>query len=182
MLVRPDMLVEQEVDWLDRAMVERRPRMTLALDPGLLVGWAKSDGTSGVLDLSQYDDHGEAVWTWREWLKPKLQDVTHLATEQSIFGRGNSLAELVTTLGMTAHSAAWERGIARQRHTADKVRKALLGRARVPWRTLGITRTAATRVMDNDILAAVTALGFTPETVHAADAAALLCMVEGRTA
>lgn len=161
-------------------------RFVLALDVGAAVGWARSDGASGTLDLAPYVfasspecDHGRACAVFADWLDAQLHAVGTLATERAVFGRGNSLAGLVQGLLHVAYMQAWAHRVARAEASADEWRRWLLGRARWP-RAEGQNKRQAARAMDAAIVAAVRARGFAPADEHAADAAGLLSYIERR--
>jgi uncharacterized membrane protein len=146
----------------------------LALDPGLRTGWCRSDGTNGVFDMSGYADRGEALALFQRWLADGLatRPTMYLAVEKPYFGFQNEVTDFTNALIWTANATAWLHDVPRTQRRADDVRKALLGRCR---KLKGET----TAAFDAVILGAVQARGFYPTSEHAADAAALLCVVEG---
>ena len=152
----------------------------LALDLGKTTGWARSDGRSGAFTVGQYDDHGQALAMFDDWLDAMLDEtpLVYLAVERG-FGGNNANGRLTTAMELTAHALAWSHDIPRTDRGASEVRKWLLGYSRV-----GVdaepSKAARIRLLDKAIMAGVRARGFTPATEHAADACALLCMVENR--
>jgi Holliday junction resolvasome RuvABC endonuclease subunit len=137
----------------------------IALDPGLRTGWAKSDGSSGVVDLSIYDDHGRALAAFHDWLDEQMQDRPSLvAIEQHFMSRKDQNASLTEWLCGIANMLCWTYDVPRCERAATKVRKDLTGNA---------------KAKDADVIPAVIARGFRPQTEHAADACALLCVVAG---
>ena len=156
------------------------PRFMLALDVGQRTGWARSDGSSGVLDLTPFvaerspdRDHGRACAVFSDWLDAELPTVGTLVTEHAVFGRGMAHAGFVQGLLHVAYMQAWCHNVARAEATSAEWRKWLLGHARAK-RAEGQSKAAATKALDAAIVDAVRARGFCPETEHAADAAGLL--------
>lgn len=152
----------------------------LALDLGLRTGWARSDGRSGVFRPDHGGDHGKALALFSDWLEAMLdaEPLVTLAVERG-FGGNNASGRLTTAMELTAHALAWCRDIPRTDRGALEVRKWLLGFSRMPKQP-GESAAARTREMDKLVLAAVRARGFNPDTEHAADACALLAMIEQR--
>lgn len=142
---------------------------TLALDPGLSLGWACSDGRSGTLNLKTFSDRGEALVFFQNWLQGEIRRHTLLVIETPVLRAASRYADFQHGLVWAAHSVAARHKVARKEYRADEVRKNLLGRAR---RKKGET----VREFDADIRAKVEALGYDPDTEHAADACALLCL------
>lgn len=152
----------------------------LALDLGRRVGWARSDGRSGCFDTREWDDHGQALALFHDWMTAMIDELPliYLAVERG-FGGNNANGRLTTSMELTAHSLAWSRDVPRTDRGADQVRKALLGFARVSPKVES-SKAARTRLLDKAVMAAVRGYGFEPSSEHAADAAALLLVVEGR--
>jgi Holliday junction resolvasome RuvABC endonuclease subunit len=142
--------------------------MTLSLDPGFRTGWARSDGRTGILDLSVYEDHGHAAAVFHDWLDKELtrDRPISLAVERAIFTGRMKHADLTLALIRIAHMVAWSHDVPRTEKTAQEVRGWLVGKYR------GAT--------DAEVIAAVNARGFRVTKSHEADAAALLCACECR--
>lgn len=102
--------------------------MILALDIAQKVGFASSDGRSGVIDLSRYDDHATQGIVFEKWLRSEFSKATLWVMERP-FGRGSQVYT-VNGLLWTAHIAAKRLGIARAEVNAPTWRKAVLGRGR----------------------------------------------------
>lgn len=140
---------------------------TLSLDPGFRTGWAVSNGASGVFDVSHYDDHGQALAMWHDWLDAQI--VEHapslLAIERAVFSGRFVHADFTSSLIRWSHAIAWSRNIRRTEVTAVDVRYWLTG---------------SRKATDRQIRAALVPLGFATVTEHAGDAAALLCCCEQR--
>ena len=139
--------------------------MILALDPGLRTGWAKSDGTSGVVDLSAFDDHGHAAAFFHDWLDAELQRSPAFVAIEGHFSsirRRDHNASLTEWLCGISHMLCWTHKVHRCERSATDVRKVLTGNG---------------RAKDADVIPAVLARGFAPGTPHEADACALLCVV-----
>lgn len=141
----------------------------LALDPGLSLGWACSDGRSGTLNLKAFPDRGLALVFFSNWLQGEIRRHDLLVIETPVLRAASRYADFQHGLVWTAHSVAARHNVARREYRADEVRKHLLGRAR---RKKGET----VREFDAEIRAKVEALGYDPDTEHAADACALLCL------
>lgn len=150
----------------------------LALDVGGVCGWARSSGANGYVEF-KYDDHGRALANFSDWLEAEMdrEPVSLLAIERP-FGSTGYVHRMTMLQEGVAHSIAWSRNVHRTDRTADQVRKALLGFARLP--KSDDSKVQRTRDLDKLILAAVQARGFQAVNEHAADACALLCAVEGR--
>ena len=152
----------------------------LALDIGKTTGWARSDGRSGTFCISQHADHGQALGAFSDWIEAMLDEapLVYLAVERG-FGGNNASGRLTTAMELTAHMHAFARDVPRTDRSAPQVRKWLLGYA-----TVGVaaepSKAARVRLLDKAIMAGVRARGFDPKDEHAADAAALLLMVENR--
>jgi Holliday junction resolvasome RuvABC endonuclease subunit len=142
---------------------------SLALDPGLRTGFARSDGTSGIIDLSSFDDHGRAAAYFHDWLDQELRDhpPVFVAIESHFTSRRrrDQHASLTEWLCGLAHMVAWSHDIPRCERSATEVRRWLTGNP---------------KARDREVIPAVRIRGFAPSTPHAADAAALLCAVECR--
>lgn len=154
--------------------------MILALDCGVRLGWARSDGATGTLDLRPYDDHGEALAMFRYWLGKTMHGCAELAVERGFGGNGAS-GRLTTALELTAHSMAFGAGIPRTDRSANEVRKWLLGYAAISVKAEP-SKAARVRMLDAAVLQAVRNRGFSCESEHAADAAALLICVRDQGA
>ncbi len=153
--------------------------MILALDIGLSTGWARSDNTSGTWRAEDVTDHGGVLALFDDWLGAQLDcGVTLLAVER-VFGGNGAMGRLTTAMEGAAHASAWCRRINRTDRSAGEVRKWLLGYAAISVKAEP-SKAARVRRLDAAIMDAVQTRGFYPTTEHAADAAALLCMVEGR--
>lgn len=150
----------------------------LALDLGRTVGWARSDGRSGSRRFAE-PDHGMALAMFSDWIDDILTEtpLVLLAVERG-FGGNNASGRLTTAMELTAHAAAWARQIPRTDRSANEVRKALLGFGRISPK-VEPNATQRARDLDKLVLAAVRAQGFSAVNEHAADAAALLCCVQG---
>lgn len=145
----------------------------LALDPGLRLGWCRSDGTNGVLDLSVYTDRGAATFAVQCWLADQFSQPTRVVyLERPFFVRMHAMAEFTYWLIGAIHASASAYDIPRHEEKADDVRKALIGRCRRK-------KLESDAAFDRVILAAVQEHGFNPTSEHAADAAALLIVCEG---
>jgi Holliday junction resolvasome RuvABC endonuclease subunit len=140
---------------------------TLALDPGLNFGWADSSGECGTLDLSKYEDYGEAVARASDWLDRKLSTGAYrlLAIERPFGGMKSPVTCLTEWLVGAAHASAWQYKIPRTERTVTAIRKFLTGDMRAG---------------DKAVMAALAIRGFKVTTPHEADAAALICLVENR--
>lgn len=152
--------------------------MILALDVGTTCGWARSSGANGYAEF-KYDDRGRALANFSDWLEAEMdrERPTLLAIERP-FGSVGYIHHLTMLMQGTAHAIAWSRKIDRTERTADQVRKALLGFARLPKND--DSKAQRTRDLDKLVLAAVRARGFEAVNEHAADACALVCAIEGR--
>ena len=150
----------------------------LALDLGVRTGWARSDGTSGVFSVHGLDDHGRALAAFSDWIDAELdaQPLVYLAVERG-FGGNNAVGRLTTAMELTAHAAAWARVIPRTDRAAVQVRKWLLGYGTIS-KAVEPSKAARVRRMDAEVLAAVQARGWWPDSEHAADACALLACCE----
>jgi Holliday junction resolvasome RuvABC endonuclease subunit len=144
--------------------------MILALDPGFRTGWARSDGRTGILDLSGHDDHGQALAMYHDWLDGELtrDRPVALAIERAIFTGRMQHADLTLSMIRVAHMVAWSHDVPRTEKTAQEVRGWLVGKYR--------------GAKDAEVIAAVNARGFQVKKSHEADAAALLCACECRQA
>jgi len=147
---------------------------TLAIDPGVsYLGWCRSDGQSGTMLFKPYQDRGEALCGFQNWLGNQMADgISLLAIERPGFRMNARDADFVYGVVWAAHSIAFRFDVPRREMRADSVRKALIGRAR---RLKG----ESDRAFDAVIREAVRERGFSPESEHAVDAAALLCAVSG---
>lgn len=154
--------------------------MILGLDLGINTGWARSDGRSGVFSVKGLADHGEALARFSDWVEAMLDEapLVCLAIERG-FGGNNAVGRLTTAMELTAHMHAYTRCIPRTDRGADEVRKWLVGQARISSK-VEPSKAQRTRDMDKLVLAGVRARGFDPANEHAADACALVCMVEQR--
>ena len=96
-----------------------------ALDIAQRTGWACSDGRSGVIDLTQYDDHATKGLVFEKWLKSELGHATLWAIERPL-GFGSNI---YTTNGLvfTANMTAKRQGISRSEVSASMWRKEVLG-------------------------------------------------------
>lgn len=152
----------------------------LALDLGVTVGWARSDGRSGTFTVKGIPDHGQRLAMFSDWLETMLDEtpLVYLAVERG-FGGNNISGRLTTAMELTAHALAWSRNVPRTDRSADTVRKFLLGFARIS-KTVEPSKARRDRLMDKAVLESVRARGFNPASEHAADAAALLACVEQR--
>ena len=149
----------------------------LAIDPGLTTGWARTDGRTGAFSIKHFDDHGQALAMWSDWLEAELkrEPLVYLAIERAWLTGGRfANGDLTLAMVRLAHAIAWSVDVARTEKSAGDVRKALIGRAR---RRKGET----TREFDTELRSAVEARGLLCATPHAVDAAALLLVMEGRT-
>lgn len=146
----------------------------LALDPGLRIGWCRSDGSNGVVDLSIYTDRGAAVFAFQCWMADQLstQPTRMLLIERPVFFRMTAMADFTYGLVWAAHAAASAYDVPRHERSVNEVRKAIIGRCRRQ-------KLESDKAFDRVILAAVNEHGFYPTTEHAADAAALLIVCEG---
>ncbi len=153
--------------------------MILALDIGATVGWARSDGACGFAEF-KYDDHGRALAAFSDWLEGML-DMGPLVTLgiERPFGSAAFTHRLTMLMEGVAHMHAYTRDIPRTDRSAGQVRKWLLGFATLP-KEPGLSKAKRDKMMDRLVLAAVRARGFNPSTEHAADAAAVICMLEQR--
>jgi hypothetical protein len=153
----------------------------LALDLGITFGWARSNGRSGSCDLRRFDDHGEALAWFQDWIDAMLDEAprcTGLVTERG-FGGNNAVGRLTTAMELTAQAAAYSRKLRRTDRSAGQVRKALLGFANISPK-VEPSKARRVKLLDKAVLVAVEARGFLPCDEHAADGAALLCCVEER--
>lgn len=156
----------------------------LAIDPGVRTGWARSDGSTGALDLSAYADHGQALAVWCDWLDAELtaRPPAFVAIERAFLSRGGAAADLTKGLIGVAHMMAFSHAVSRCEHAADQVRDWLFG-ARRTWRAIkqdAPSKAAGVRRLDASIRREVEARGFRVADEHAGDAAALLSFVERR--
>ena len=172
-LVRPDLTAAAEVDWLGQAGAAP----VLALDPGVRTGWAWSDGTTGLIDLSDAAkvDHGQALAAFHDALDAMLtaRRARLLVIERAFFSRGGLTVDLTRSVISVAHMVGWSHAVGRREEWAADARDWLLGgrKARRGW---------PERRLDAAVREAVEARGFRLESEHAADAAALVCLVERR--
>lgn len=152
----------------------------LALDLGLITGWARADGRTGTFSVRGIADHGQALALFQDWIDEQLdaEPLVYLAVERG-FGGNNANGRLTTQMEGAAHASAWARDIQRTDRGAPEVRKWLLGYGRVS-KAVEPSKTARTRLLDAAVMAAVRARGFLPASEHEADAAALLCCCEQR--
>lgn len=141
----------------------------LSLDPGLKTGFARSDGSSGLIDLSAFEDHGCAAAFFHDWLDRELKDrrPVFVAIESHFTSRRarDQYASLTEWLCGVAHMVSWSHDVPRCERSARDVRKWLTGNP---------------KAKDSEVIPAVRVRGFVPASPHAADAAALLCAVECR--
>ena len=153
--------------------------MILALDIGATCGWARSDGACGYAKF-KFDDHGRALANFSDWLAQMLdmQPLITLAIERP-FGSAAFTHRLTMLMEGVAHMEAYVRDIPRTDRSAGQVRKWLLGHATLP-NVPGVSKKRRDAEMDKLVLAAVRARGFRPDSEHAADAAAVICMLEQR--
>ena len=146
----------------------------LAIDPGKKTGWYRLGGgprpaASGLFDIGRFEDHGQALAMWSDWLDKSLtlDPPQVLAIERAIFVRGHALGELTTAMVRLAHALGWAHNVRRWEATANSVRKGLCGKA---------------KATDPEIRAAVRAAGLDPMNEHEADAAALAIVCRGALA
>lgn len=146
--------------------------MILAIDPGLSLGWCRSsDCRGGVLNLAKYEDYGEAVSAFTDWLdavltppqRPQLLIIER--TWHTPFRKRSAVSDLTEWLVGAAHAVAWSRCVERHERPANEARKFLTGNG---------------KAKDDTVIAALHTLGFFPRTPHEADAAALICLVQNR--
>jgi len=168
-LVRDDLAVAAEIDWLAEEGRWGAPR-ALALDPGWTTGWALSDGACGHFSVEQHrgEDEALACWAFYEQVAGLLflRRPRVLVVEQP---KGRWAAtEWPNTLRRLAHMAAVMHAVARAEVTATAARKAVIGRA---FRRKGERE----EDFDATIRAAVLERGFCARNEHEADAAAVLC-------
>jgi Holliday junction resolvasome RuvABC endonuclease subunit len=119
------------------------------------------------VDLSVFSDHGQAAAHFHDWIDAQLKydRPVFLAIECHFSSRGRDHnASLTEWLCGISHMVAWTHDVPRCERRANEVRKALTGNS---------------KAKDKEVIPAVIARGFRPETEHAADACALLCVVAG---
>lgn len=135
----------------------------LALDCGKSTGWAHTDGVRGYSGSQRFagcNNVGHLTHEFTGWLSGFIDayrpDV--IAMERA-FGRAAFTSDLPLILIGVAHGLAHARGIRRVEWTASTLKKqsAGTGKAKKP-----------------EMMAAVRALGWTPDSDHAADAVACL--------
>ena len=97
-----------------------------AFDIAQVTGWACSDGRSGIVDLTLYDDHATKGLVFARWLETELRRATLWVIERPL-GFGSNI---YTTNGLvfTAHMTAKRLNIPRAEVTAPVWRKAVLGK------------------------------------------------------
>lgn len=102
--------------------------MILALDIATKVGWAASDGRSGVADFTYCDDYAKVGIDFPKWLRHMLKGTTLCVIERP-FGYGSRIYT-VQGLAFTAHTVCAEHGIPRAEVSPPTWRKAVLGNGR----------------------------------------------------
>lgn len=107
-----------------------------------------------------------------------LEPLSLLVIERP-FGSTGFQHRMTLLMEGVAHMHAYTRKIDRTDRTANEVRKWLLGFSSIS-KKLEPSKAQRTRDLDKLILAAVRARGFNPSSEHAADACAIVCMVENR--
>lgn len=133
----------------------------LGLDVGRSIGWAVYEPAADVQICCTAplmgDDIGAQVSAFRAWLRATIEGhrPTLLSMERP-FGRAVATV-LPEVLVATAHSVAHDMMLPRCEFTASALKKAIAGNG---------------RASKADVIAAVRRLGWTPDTDHAADAAA----------
>ncbi len=134
--------------------------LVIALDPGIVTGVARSDGTTSTIDLREVfaRDRGEAICAFADALHVEFErDVSLLLIERPM---GKLVATMLPEiLAATAHSVAWHLGIPRRELTVPSIRKAVCGDARADKKA---------------VQAAVSRAGWLCPTPHEADAVAVL--------
>jgi hypothetical protein len=163
--------------------VEETGVSVLALDLGCTVGWARSDGRNGSWAPEYNGDHGMAACQFSDWIEAMLDEVPLMtvAIERPVLRTvAAPAARLTLGFEFVTHMRANARDIPRTERNADTVRRWLVGFARV-GKAAEPSKTARSRLLDKAVLAAVQARGFLPTDEHAADAIALLCMIEQRS-
>lgn len=143
--------------------------MILALDCGRTTGWARSDGTTGVVRFG-HPDNGEAFRAWMLWLADAFseQRVDILLLERPFMASRLRDADFNPTLVNIAHAIAYTHDVPRHEIAAVSVRKTVFGRGN--------------KLTDNQRIAAVRDLGWAVRTDHEADAVALLLAWQERKA
>jgi Holliday junction resolvasome RuvABC endonuclease subunit len=132
----------------------------IALDPGKRVGWARSDGVCGTLDLSHCADIGELCDFFCDWLADQILDhQPHVLVLERPFGRAAFTADLPAVLVGVAHMVAHRHGMERRELSASAIKKAVVGTG---------------RASKADVKAVVIQGGWRPDSDHAADACAVL--------
>lgn len=140
---------------------------TLALDLAGKVGWACSDGKSGMMDLRPFEsDLGRMGWALWEWLSGHFSrhQVSRLVLERPFYRGGGVHVYKLNGLAFLAQAVAFEWQLERAEWAAPTVRSALgiqpIGSDKHKWK--------------RGVLAWAEAQGFEPETDDEADALALL--------
>lgn len=155
MLVNQAQPLEAEIDALGAA-----PGPLLALDVGQRTGFAWSSGRCGTVDLSFCGDLGETCAHFHAWLSDALfNGRPRLLVLERPFGRGAFTSDLPIVLAGLAHMEAFRLKVPRRELDPSTVKKLVAGHG---------------RAKKPEVVAAVRALGWAPDTDHAADAAAVL--------
>lgn len=108
-------------------MTNRSPTSPViaALDIAQKTGWACSNGRSGVVDLTLYDDHATKGLVFAAWLTNELGYATRWIIERPLGFGGNVYT--VNGLVWTAHMTAKQLNIPRFEVQANVWRKMVLG-------------------------------------------------------
>jgi Holliday junction resolvasome RuvABC endonuclease subunit len=133
--------------------------LVLALDPGLTTGIARSDGTTGTLDLRDdfAIDRGRALHKFACAIRAEIQRA-HLVLIERPFGTvaATLLPEVLTA---RTHEIAFLQFVPRRELAVQTIRKAVCGSG---------------RASKKDVQAAVAKAGWLCATPHEADAVAVL--------
>lgn len=109
--------------------------MILALDISTKVGWACSDGRSGVIDLTRHkDDYAQMGREWGAWLTNLIymRKPTLLVIERPLARRATDADYIMNGLVWVTHMTAHEAGIPRSEVSASSWRKVLFGKGNMP--------------------------------------------------
>ena len=134
----------------------------LALDIATKTGWAScldDKITSGVLDMSAYDDEGARASAFDDFLDRAFATHDHVIMETTFSTGFGKVDYRLNGLQYVAHMSAWDNNVKRYTVAPTKLKK---------------FTTDNGRATKEDMMSAVESWGFKPQDDNEADALALL--------
>lgn len=146
----------------------------LALHLGAVVGYADASGNTGILDLEEHVDRGQAFAVFHDWLESYLRRSrpTYLVIQRPPARRIDPDSTFITGLSSIAHMQAWAHDIPRRDPSLRRALDQLLGVPRKERKRWSDSR------YDAAVGAALLPQGFKAQAYPEMMAAALLCFAE----